>query len=68
MSDAINEHPSLLSTRTTCCLLIESSNRQVVNHFLNFLDIIFQAIVTFPQGVVLQVEETEARIQLVDKS
>lgn len=48
-------------------LLGQPADREVVNHLLDLLDVVLEAVVALPQGVVLQVEQAEARVQLVDE-
>ena len=48
-------------------LLVEASDGEVVDHLLHFLHVVLQAVVALPQGVVFEVEEAEAGIQLVDE-
>lgn len=48
-------------------LLVEAADGEVVDHLLHFLHVVLQAVVALPQGVVFEVEEAEAGIQLVDE-
>ena len=51
-----------------CCrLLVETPDGEVVDYLLHFLHVILQAIVALPQGIVFEVEEAEAGVQLVDE-
>lgn len=48
-------------------LLRQPANGKVINHLLDLLHVILEAIIALPQGVVLQVEQAETRVQLVDE-
>lgn len=48
-------------------LLCQPANGKVINHLLDLLHVILEAIIALPQGVVLQVEQAETRVQLVDE-
>lgn len=48
-------------------LLGQPADRQVVNYLLDLLHVVLEAVVALPQRVVLQVEQAEARVQLVDE-
>lgn len=48
-------------------LLGQAADWEVVNHLLDLLHVVLEAVVALPQGVVLQVQEAEARVQLVDE-
>lgn len=48
-------------------LLCQSANGKVINHLLDLLHVILEAIIALPQGVVLQVEQAETRVQLIDE-
>ena len=37
----------------------------MADHLLHFLHIVLQALVALPQGIIFEVEEAEAGIQLV---
>lgn len=41
-------------------LLGQPANREVINHLLDLLHVVLEAVVALPQGVVLQVEQAEA--------
>ena len=66
VSRACRGSPLLL--HAGCCrLLVETPDGEVVDYLLHFLHVILQAIVALPQGIVFEVEEAEAGIQLVDE-
>lgn len=48
-------------------LLGQAADRQVVDHLLDLLHVVFKTVVPLSKGVVLQVEQTEAGVQLVDE-
>lgn len=48
-------------------LLGQAADGQVVHHLLDLLHVVLEAVVAFPQRVVLQVEQSETRVQLVDE-
>lgn len=48
-------------------LLGQAADRQVVHHLFDLLHVVLEAVVALPQRVVLQVEQAEARVQLVDE-
>ena len=45
----------------------QPTNGEIIDNFLNLLDIILQGIKTLPQWIILQVQKAEAPIQLGDK-
>lgn len=48
--------------------LQQSADRQVVDDFLDFLDIILESVKAFTQSVVLEVEQAEAAVDVSDES
>lgn len=48
-------------------LLGQPADGQVVDHLLDLLHVVLEAVVALAQGVVLQVEQAESRVQLVDE-
>ena len=48
-------------------LLGQAADGQVVHHLLNLLHVVLEAVVALAQRVVLQVQQAEARVQLVDE-
>lgn len=57
----------LLLRAGRCRLLVEAPDGEVVDHLLHLLHVVLQAVVALPQGVVFEVEEAEAGVQLVDE-
>lgn len=66
-SPTANQHHQALLVQARLGLLGQAADGQIVNHLLNLLHVVLEAVVAFPQRVVLQVEQTEARVQLVDE-
>lgn len=68
LSPTANQQRRLLLVRGgRLGLLGQPADREVVNHLLDLLHVVLEAVVALPQGVVLQVEQAEARVQLVDE-
>lgn len=66
-SPTANHHIRALLVPAGLGLLGQAADGQVVNHLLDFLHVVLEAVVALPQGVVLQVEQAEAGVQLVDE-
>lgn len=65
---AANQQRSRLLVRVgRLGLLGQTADWEVVNHLLDLLHVVLEAVVALPQGVVFQVEQAEARVQLVDE-
>jgi hypothetical protein len=63
--------PQKLSILTATCtptmrllLRTQTTNRNVINDLLNFLNIILERIETFTQSIIFQIQQTKSTVQI----
>jgi len=57
----------LFSTNTFSSLWYQIPQRQIIHNILNLLDTIFDAITSPPQGIILEIQNLKASVDVLDE-
>jgi hypothetical protein len=64
----VPQKPSILTAARTPTMRLlfrtQTTNRNVINDLLNFLNIILERIETFTQSIIFQIQQTKSTVQI----